>query len=885
MPYALWLAPSSGNDLFLIGAARLTLAAGSVTILGGKISTDGADVFSPPHDKALRLTVCATLDLRLLTAVEKGVSNKPTLFDSPVRAINNDAKDFFALRAQRAGACLLRSLSANDDADCEMLSPSANFQRAVVCVEPIVHMRDCLAEYDLGQSMSTSINDATTSPEVASCALAQEGLIPIEPACAFVVPGACLLRTDPALFTAAVAKQSDEDAITLLTRGNALLRQMRPALDASCRVCVEFEDGTIRPLNEIDKHISTLLPKECSFPSPLATRMRCSARTISPPVSWQQAFVSISEDFLPTTGVRSCTSALSPYLLPSVIACGRKGVGKSMFLRFVTNILLSKQPLYREESTLLTTQLPKHVVCFLDLDPGQPEHCPPGLLALSLVDAPILSPAHVRTHHSATSQRRDTSNRLFRCASLVSARFVGSASCREDPAGFFRSACSLVDDYRSRFAPLGVPLVVNSHGWQNGFGLETLQSIVNYLRPTHLVSLNEGSSSAPTQYVSVHGRDASDECGLDVNEGQWLRFGEDSTFPGTSPLFRNLCAPVEHAWQPPPPPGRRVTHFPCQSLSIAAWHLSIATTVEAPPRATRSPSDLRSARLLTYFLAGLGNADDHIYSQCIKENIFFQYLDSRHNEADNVFWAAVSDQREARACLRGDSSPAFHFGESPCFQCPATDIAIFASASERLSSSRISETVVRQSPIASPGWLSRRAISESHASLCEAAVGQLVGLCSSSLIRHASSDDILMNSATPAIRAGLFFSPDPCASDLICLGLGFVRKFDRSTGLLHIASPLSLSALESASINSLVLWSGSGGSCDIPAQLLFCDSPTGDAFCFAPALVLAGAGEGAPNGMGVGKAARGGLAEGRGLAASHRRGAAGRRGLGRKRLG
>ena len=861
----------------------MSLAAGNVTILGSRISSNGSNVFSPPHDGALRLTVCATLDLRLLTAVEEGVAIKPTPFDSPARAIHNDAKENFALRAQRAGACLLRSLS--DDAGSQMPSPSAVFQRAVVCVEPIAQMRECLAEYDLAQSTSSSSNDATTSSllEVASCALAQEGVIPIEPACSFVVAGACVLRTDPALFTAAVAKQSDDDAITLLSRGNALLRQMRPALDASCRVCVEFEDGTIRPLNEIDKHISTLSPKESSFPLPLATRMRCSARTISPPVSWQQAFVSISEDFLPKTGVRSCTSALSPYLLPSVIACGRKGVGKSMFLRFVTNILLSKQPLYREESALLSTQLPKQAVCFLDLDPGQPEHCPPGLLALSLVDAPILSPAHVRMHHSATSQ--SASSQLFRCASLVSARFVGSASCREDPAGFFRSACSLIDEYRLRFAPLGVPLVVNSHGWQNGFGLETLQSIVNYLRPTHFVSLDGGSSSAPTQNVLAHGRGPSDNCGVDVNEDKSLRFGEDSTFPVISPLLRRLCAPFEHAWQPPPPPGLSATLFPCQSLCVAAWHCSIATTIEAPPRAARSPSDLRSARLLTYFLAGLGNADDHIYSQCSKENTFSQYFDSRRDKADNVFRAAISDQREARACLRGDSSPAFHFREGPCFQCPATDIAIFASASERLSSSRNLETVDRLSPFASPGWLSRCAISESHATLCEAAVGQLVGLCSLSSIRHQNSDDILMNSATPAIRAGLNLSPEPSASDLTCLGLGFVRKFDRSTGLLHIASPLSLSALESASIDSLVLWSGSGGSCDIPAQLLFCDAPGGDAFCFAPALVLAGAGEGAPNGVSAGKAASGGLAEGRGLAASHRRGAAGRRGLGRKRLG
>lgn len=59
--------------------------------------------------------------------------------------------------------------------------------------------------------------------------------------------------------------------------------------------------------------------------------------------------------------------------------CGGKGTGKSTLTRYLTHRLLS------DESGR---------VLYLDLDMGQPETSPPGLVSLSLIRGPLLGPPH-----------------------------------------------------------------------------------------------------------------------------------------------------------------------------------------------------------------------------------------------------------------------------------------------------------------------------------------------------------------------------------------------------------------------------------------------------------------------------------------------------------
>lgn len=66
------------------------------------------------------------------------------------------------------------------------------------------------------------------------------------------------------------------------------------------------------------------------------------------------------------------------------VVCGGKGVGKSTFLRVLTNCILSRQ------------MTEGRGVLILDFDPGQAEFTPPGCLAVVLVKAPLLGPGYTQ---------------------------------------------------------------------------------------------------------------------------------------------------------------------------------------------------------------------------------------------------------------------------------------------------------------------------------------------------------------------------------------------------------------------------------------------------------------------------------------------------------
>jgi hypothetical protein len=61
-----------------------------------------------------------------------------------------------------------------------------------------------------------------------------------------------------------------------------------------------------------------------------------------------------------------------------LLVCGRRGVGKSSFVRFAANSLLQCQEI--------------DGVWLVDTDPGQPEVGPPGTVSLARVELPLLSP-------------------------------------------------------------------------------------------------------------------------------------------------------------------------------------------------------------------------------------------------------------------------------------------------------------------------------------------------------------------------------------------------------------------------------------------------------------------------------------------------------------
>ena len=156
-------------------------------------------------------------------------------------------------------------------------------------------------------------------------------------------------------------------------------------------------------------------------------------------------------------------------------AVGSKGTGKSTLLRRLTNALLSRGNVRR--------------VLWLDLDVGQPELSPPGLVSLSAVDAagttledgPLLlrSPAHQRNP--------------------ITCYAVGGPSPQHDPGAYAEAALQLAAEARRRLDDphdAAGAVVINTHGWCTGLGQVLTQQALQASSPTHLFVMQDSGASA-----------------------------------------------------------------------------------------------------------------------------------------------------------------------------------------------------------------------------------------------------------------------------------------------------------------------------------------------------------------------------------------------------
>ena len=95
---------------------------------------------------------------------------------------------------------------------------------------------------------------------------------------------------------------------------------------------------------------------------------------------------------------------------------------------------------------------------------GQPELGPPGVVTLHRITQPLLQVPHAEQHHH---QR-------------LAAFFAGAVTPSTHPELFVASVAAAFNSYIE--AQQGVvrpaPLMVNSHGWTTGLGLELVQQVV-----------------------------------------------------------------------------------------------------------------------------------------------------------------------------------------------------------------------------------------------------------------------------------------------------------------------------------------------------------------------------------------------------------------------
>ncbi|KAJ9601520.1 hypothetical protein L9F63_000263, partial [Diploptera punctata] len=141
------------------------------------------------------------------------------------------------------------------------------------------------------------------------------------------------------------------------------------------------------------------------------------------------------------------------------VICGGKGVGKSTFLRYLVNQLLST---FRE------------VLC-LDFDPGQTEFTVPGTVSAVLVKKPLLGPNF--THITSTE-----------C--MVN---IGEVSIAQCPLHYLDSVSYIIDFCNSKAELNKLPCIVNTMGFNQGIGVDLTVSLIRFVNPYHVVQINSKS--------------------------------------------------------------------------------------------------------------------------------------------------------------------------------------------------------------------------------------------------------------------------------------------------------------------------------------------------------------------------------------------------------
>ncbi|XP_017027311.1 polynucleotide 5'-hydroxyl-kinase NOL9 isoform X2 [Drosophila kikkawai] len=138
-----------------------------------------------------------------------------------------------------------------------------------------------------------------------------------------------------------------------------------------------------------------------------------------------------------------------------IIIAGGKGVGKSSLLRYLINRNLS--------------QLPSFLL--IDLDIGQPEIFVPQTVSCTLIDGPLLGPGFLL-------------NKQPECAYVVG--HTNIVMCAEQYA---RAVIQLIQHVQKDSKYENIPWLINTMGYNKGFGTELMALLVDRIRPTDLIQI------------------------------------------------------------------------------------------------------------------------------------------------------------------------------------------------------------------------------------------------------------------------------------------------------------------------------------------------------------------------------------------------------------
>lgn len=137
------------------------------------------------------------------------------------------------------------------------------------------------------------------------------------------------------------------------------------------------------------------------------------------------------------------------------ICIGGKGVGKSTFVRYMINAAVQ-----RHNAALL-----------IDLDIGQPELFVPQCVSATLISEPLLGAGYM--------QARAPDRALL----------FGELNVTVAPLRYFRCVLRLLRDCAARPEWQGVPWIVNTMGYNRGFGLEMMAALLRVFPITDVVQI------------------------------------------------------------------------------------------------------------------------------------------------------------------------------------------------------------------------------------------------------------------------------------------------------------------------------------------------------------------------------------------------------------
>ncbi|KAF8919529.1 hypothetical protein CPB85DRAFT_1212482 [Mucidula mucida] len=227
-----------------------------------------------------------------------------------------------------------------------------------------------------------------------------------------------------------------------------VLHELRTNVHGLERICGNFE-GVFRPLRRQTTNFEFGVPGLS-----MVTESLKNVRPFRLPPSWAAVLCSLPEP----------QEMADTYLIQ-----GSKKSGKSTFARTLTNQLLSK---YQR-------------VAFLECDLGQSEFTPGGMVALNMVESPLLGPPF--THPSLP----------------ITAHYIGATSPKSSPSHYLAAIQACVQNYRLDIrTPIdnstgiednlindSIPLVINTMGWTKGLGADLLIKIHEIAQPSQIFEI------------------------------------------------------------------------------------------------------------------------------------------------------------------------------------------------------------------------------------------------------------------------------------------------------------------------------------------------------------------------------------------------------------